>query len=255
MTELKSVCIIGAGNVAHHLGLGLSDAGIEIRGVYSKTFENASKLAQNLRSEAFHSISDLPASDLFLLCVKDDVIASVLKRINEKQALAYTSGSVEISNFEKREQIGVFYPLQTFSKEQSLELFEVPFLIEANSLDFAQALFDLAWKLSRNVQFANSEQRKQIHIAAVFLNNFTNHIIYLAQNHLQKNNLDMELLKPLLKETISKVLKLNPLEAQTGPARRNDQHVIDSHLAQLDGRTKEIYRLLTESIQALYKAN
>jgi predicted short-subunit dehydrogenase-like oxidoreductase (DUF2520 family) len=125
-------------------------------------------------------------------------------------------------------------------------------LIEADSSDFAHELFDLAWVVSRNVHFASSVERKKYHLAAVWANNFTNHLIYSAKNYLDSESLNWQLLMPLLKETVDKLNYLNPYDAQTGPARRNDLQTIDSQVKMQEGMQKELYSLLSKSIQETY---
>ena len=249
---IQSVSIIGAGNVAIQLVHLLADSGVKIISVTSKTNSSAQILADALNCEMIADITKLPLSDLVLVCVGDDAIHDVIEQIPANLSVAYTSGSVEIKSIPQRDNLGVFYPLQTFSKTRKVEIFEVPFLIEANNTHFAQALFDLAWKISRNVQFMNSEQRKKIHVGAVIVNNFTNHLVYLADKYFKENELDWKILQPLLKETLAKIESTSPYDAQTGPARRNDQEIIEKHLQMLDGNTKEIYQIISESILKTY---
>jgi predicted short-subunit dehydrogenase-like oxidoreductase (DUF2520 family) len=255
MKAIQTICIIGAGNVAAHLGKGLHDAGIEIKGIYSKTEEKARALALQVNSEVFRSITELPPSDLYLICVNDDQIEQVVGEIPQEQAFAYTSGTVQLHDFNKHGIKGVFYPLQSFSTNRSIALFNVPFFIEGHDTDFAQALFDLAWKISRTVRFASSEERKKIHVAAVMVNNFTNHLVFLANEFMEKNLLDASVLKPLLTETVEKLLDSNPYEAQTGPARRGDKGTVAAHLSLLEGKTKALYDLLSQSIMEHYPPN
>ena len=164
---IQSVSIIGAGNVASQLAQVLADSGVNILSVTSKSNTSAQALADVLKCEMISDVNHLPPSDLVLVCVGDDAIDDVINQIPSQLSVAYTSGSVEIKSIPQRDNLGVFYPLQTFSKTRKVAIFEVPFLIEANNTHFAQALFDLAWKISRNVQFMNSEQRKKIHVGAV----------------------------------------------------------------------------------------
>ncbi len=253
--SIQSVSIIGAGNVASQLSEELQYNGIKISAVYSRNMESARKLANHLNCEAVSSLNHLPEKDLLLLCISDDAIESVLRQIPELYSVAYTSGSVVLSELPERKDLGVFYPLQTFSKQKKVNLFEVPFLIEATNTEFAQSLFDLAWKLSRKVQFATSEERKHLHLGAVLVNNFTNHMAFLAKDHLEKHQLDWELLKPLLQETFEKLKTAAPFDAQTGPARRNDQHTIDEHISMLNGLPKEIYEVISRSIQQTYNSD
>ena len=169
LQTIQKVSIIGAGNVASQLAQELASNGIQIVSVTSKSNESASILAEVLNCAVIADIAQIPPSDLVLVCVGDDAIQEVIAQIPTQQAVAYTSGSVEIKSIATRQNLGVFYPLQTFSKTRKVEMFEVPFLIEANNTHFAQALFDLAWKISKNVQFMNSEQRKKIHVGAVIV--------------------------------------------------------------------------------------
>ena len=197
--------------------------------------------------------SELPHEQLVIVCVPDDIIASILLKIPSDCPVAYTSGSVNLSKLPHRDDLGVFYPLQTFTKGSPLNIFEVPFFIEANDPDFAAKLFDLAWIVSRNVNYANSEDRKKLHLAAVFINNFTNHLAHISKNYLDKEELDFDHLKPLLKETARKLENQDPISIQTGPARRKDREIINEHIDALeDPIQKEIYRLISKSIHQTY---
>jgi len=255
MEYIKNIVVIGTGNVGHHLVHGLFDTKIKIKGIWSRTSQNAKTIAQSLNCPVISSIESINSSvaDLVLISVVDDAIETILSQLDVDIPVAYTSGSVRLDQLPKRKKIGVFYPLQTFSKKRSIDLSDIPFLIEASDPSFAEELFGLAQKLSSNVSYADSNDRYQLHIAAVMVNNFTNHLFSLAKEHLDKNHIDFELLKPLLKETVYKLDELNPSEAQTGPAKRGDIEVIEKHLSSLAGRTKEIYRLLSDSILEMYK--
>ena len=254
MKGIKSISIIGTGNVAFHLGKELAKNGIKIDFVYGRNESKAIELANLLNSFPSKSINNID-SDLILVCVSDDALNEIISQISVDMRVAYTSGSVEISSISRKENIGVIYPLQTFSKNKDVNLFEVPFLLEADTSEFAQELFDLAWLLSRKVLFVSSSERKNYHLAAVWVNNFTNHLVYQAKNILEKEQLNWELLLPLLSETVEKIKKVDPYEAQTGPARRNDQQTIIAHETMLFGFQKEIYSLLSKSITAIYNKN
>lgn len=253
--SIQTVAIIGAGNVAQHLAKGFMDNGIRISAVFSKSGDSAKALAIETGARLVNKLVDLPPVDLVLVCVSDAAVAEVLAEIPEEFQVAYTSGSVELQTLPHRENLGVFYPLQTFSKVKEVNLFEVPFLIEAVNEECAQALFNLAWKLSRNVRFASSEERKKLHLGAVFVNNFTNHLVFLAKEYLEQQGMDWELLKPLLKETFEKIQINGPYDAQTGPARRNDQVTIHEHLSMLKTNKKEIYDVISRSIGNTYNSN
>jgi len=133
-------------------------------------------------------------------------------------------------------------------------LANVPFLIEANNELFGKQIFNLALKLSDHVLYANSEERKKIHLGAVFVNNFTNHLLYLSKEYVDSKQLNWDILKPLLQETIDKLNSVEPFDAQTGPARRNDTKIIQNQLQELEGRSKEIYELISKSIVETYQS-
>ena len=201
----------------------------------------------------FSNISSIPACDLVLVCVNDNSVIEVVKQIPATLKTAYTSGSIELSTLPDFENIGVFYPLQTFSKSKELNLKEVPFFIEGTNAEFTNELIKLASLISSNVSISNSIERKKMHLAAVFVNNFSNHLTFLAKEYLDENNLNWEYLKPLMIETVNKLSEVSPYEAQTGPSRRNDTKVIESHLTELSGTTKEIYQMLSTSIVNTYQ--
>lgn len=249
---IQSICIIGAGNVAHHLAKSFQDEDIALLGITSKTKIRARDLGTLLQIVVFESIAELPEADLYLICVNDDQISEVVSQIPLSQAIAYTSGSVELTSLPKRENLGVFYPLQTFSVGRAINIRNVPFFIESGTPFFAQDLLDLGWKISSNVQFASSEERKKMHVAAVFVNNFTNHLAYQAQAYLAEQQLDFNQLLPLLEETVEKLKTTTPFDAQTGPARRNDQSTISAHLRLLPEDARAIYAVLTDSILKTY---
>lgn len=245
--------IIGSGNVAFHLAQGLKDAHHEISYIMGRNEIIGRDLAQRVSTDFFLSLPDI-AVDWVLVCVNDDAILEVIKQFPLDQKIAYTSGTVELSKIlsETVHTVGVFYPLQSFSKDRAVNLFEVPFLIEAKADEDAQQLFDLAWTISRKVQYCSSEQRKHYHVAAVMVNNFTNHLFHLGKQHVEANELNFEVLYPLIQETVKKAMDLTPYDAQTGPARRHDVQTINEHLNLLDGDTKNIYRIMTDSILKNY---
>lgn len=249
--EITSVTIIGSGNVAHHLGTALKNKGITISHLWSRTKENAEELAAKLGAKVTN-LNDLPENQLAIVCLSDDAIQPTIDKILKNIPIAYTSGSVNLSQISKRNQLGVFYPLQTISKAVDLDLSEVPFLIEATDANFEGKLVQLAKRISSNVHLINSEQRQKLHHSAVWINNFTNHLIHQAQELTERGNLDFELLQPLLKETIRKVESQSAYDAQTGPARRNDLKTMQKHLNELSGTSKELYALLSKSIQETY---
>lgn len=253
LNKLTTIGIIGSGNVAWHLTRGLNNAsGIKIAWVYSRNETTRNELTQFFNVPATDTLLPVP-TDLVLVCVSDDAIQSILDILPEKTKVAYTSGTVSLEKLNvKQENCGVFYPLQSFTKKEIVSLENVPFLIEATTPEYTHELEQLALKLSNNVRQMNSEQRKQLHIAAVFSNNFVNHLLLLAQEHLNSKSIPAELLQPLITETIRKATDLGPFHAQSGPARRFDEQTIQTHLSELNGLPKEIYSLITESIKKTY---
>lgn len=250
---IQTISIVGAGNVATQLAKHLKSVGIEIVSCSSKNGKNASALANQLNTTVVASLTDLPVVDLVLVCVNDDAISTVLHEIPAHLNVAYTSGSVELTALPQRERLGVFYPLQTFTKGIELDLTHVPFLIESTNPSWGNELHVLAKKISSQVHWATSEDRKRLHVGAVFVNNFTNHLAYLADQFLKANELNFELLVPLLQETSKKLQSISPYDAQTGPARRGDLLILEQHKQVLDGNALEIYELLSKSILETYK--
>ena len=249
--KIESIVFIGAGNVANHLAFELSKH-ISIKGILSKSHLSSKVLADQLQTNFISKIEDIPTCDLVLICTNDSVIDSIEKELPLHLNVAYTSGSVELNRETKRENFGVFYPLQTFSKGRKINLSTIPFLIEATNPAFQESLFDLAEIISNSVSFVSSSERKHLHVSAVFINNFTNHLAEIAQTHTLQQNLKWEYLLPLIQETASKIIEIGPQNAQTGPAKRNDQLIINEHLSMLEGYPKEIYKLLSESILNSY---
>lgn len=252
MKTIASISIIGSGNVAQHLGKALVGH-VKVLSVYSPNFDHCQSLAEDLFAFPAERLEDLLPADLILVCISDDHIASVIEQLSEHPCVAYTSGAIEMDSIPRSKGLGVLYPLQSFNKDRTIELEQVPFFIEADNEVFAQALYDLTKTLSNKVVYANSEDRKHLHLAAVMVNNFNNHLVYLAQEFLKDKKMEWEYLLPLIQETTAKLQNKNPFDAQTGPARRGDQQTIAAHLAMLDGPTKEIYQLLSQNILKTYQ--
>lgn len=251
--ELQKIGIIGSGNVAFHLASAFLENNCTIEWVYSRNEATGSELANKCDTKFIDSLNNISEVDLVLVCIKDDGINVVLNQLPSNINIAYTSGTFGLYDSQASHQnLGVFYPLQTFKKESKVDIFEVPFLIEAKNDYFKQQLFDLAWKLSKNVHFTTSEMRMHLHLAAVMLNNFANHLAVLAKQHLDAHNLNWELLYPLIKETNKKILEGQPEKTQTGPAIRGDYSSIEKHLNALEGDVNSVYKSLTNSILNLY---
>jgi predicted short-subunit dehydrogenase-like oxidoreductase (DUF2520 family) len=253
-----NIVILGSGNIATHLGRAFKMAGQDILQVWSRDITHASTLADTLAAEPIDNMFDLDRSaDLFIIAVKDEAIREIALELKLRdQLLVHTSGSTGLSALEgASSKIGVFYPLQTFSKIKSVEFRQIPIIIEANSPEVLSIIRAIADRLSEKVIELNSEQRKTLHVAAVFACNFTNHLFGLAQELLEEKGLDYELLKPLIEETLSKIEMNDPVSVQTGPAIREDKATIQAHLELLkhNPALSELYTKLSQSIVNLHK--
>jgi predicted short-subunit dehydrogenase-like oxidoreductase (DUF2520 family) len=253
-----NIVILGSGNIATHLGRAFKMAGQTISQVWSRDITKATALADTLAAEAIDSMFDLDRSaDLFIIAVNDEAIRKIALEMKlSDQLLLHTSGSTGLSALEGAStRIGVFYPLQTFSKIKSIDFRQIPIIIEANVSEVLAIIRAIADRLSEKVIELNSEQRKTLHIGAVFACNFTNHLFGLAQELLEEKGLDYELLKPLIEETLNKIEMNSPVSVQTGPAIREDQATIQAHLELLKDNPdlSELYIKLSQSIVNLHK--
>ncbi|HEY3370124.1 MAG TPA: F420-dependent NADP oxidoreductase [Prolixibacteraceae bacterium] len=256
---IETVVIIGAGNLATQLALALTRKGIKIKQVYSRTLEPAEELARKVNADFTNDLSSLITdADLYFLSVKDSAIEEVISNLplDQNRLLVHTAGSIPMQVLKNStNQYGVFYPLQTFSKHRDIDFSDIPICIEANNAAVMEKLQELAELLSCSVQSINSEERKTLHLAAVFVNNFVNHLYLIGSQIIQDQNLDFNLLKPLIRETAAKIESLPPLQAQTGPALRNDQAVIGAQLKMLQNHPEfqKIYSFVTESIFTIHQ--
>ncbi len=249
--EIKSINIIGAGNVAFYLVHKLSPQ-ICVRTVYSRDVSHALILAQKASAQAVDRISELSLEvDLNIICVKDDAIKAIVEQLPKSITTIHTSGAIDISMLSKFEKSGIIYPLQSISKERIASLGAVPFLIEASSASFEKELLEFVQKyFSTNSIMADSRTRLRIHLAAVFANNFTNYLLIQSKDILDKAGVDFKILEPLMIETIHKAFTGTPLNSQTGPAIRHDHETVKSHLALIeDEKVKALYAMITELIQ------
>lgn len=253
--EDTPIVFVGAGNLATNLAKALYSKGFRIVQVYSRTEESASMLAQKVEAEYTTDLQEISKdAKLYIVSLKDAAFVELLPQITEgkqNSLWVHTAGSIPMSIWEGyAERYGVFYPMQTFSKQHEVNFREVPFFIEANRLEDVESLKAIATTLSENVYEATSEQRKSLHLAAVFICNFTNHMYALAADLLKKYDLPFDVMLPLIDETARKVHKLAPHDAQTGPAVRYDENVMNHHLSMLvdSPALQEIYKLMSKSI-------
>jgi predicted short-subunit dehydrogenase-like oxidoreductase (DUF2520 family) len=253
------ITIIGSGNVATHLGAALKNAGHRIVQVYSPNLQNAAMLAYHIGAEATDQLSVLSSeTDLFIISVKDDAIIDVAKQVAPLgKLLVHTSGATSLSALELfTDNAGVFYPLQTFSKTRELDFWQVPLCIEGASDDIIQTLWQLAHTISNSVHRVSSDQRKTLHLAAVFACNFPNYLYQAAYDLLRNNGLSFDVIRPLILETAQKVLQAIPASVQTGPAVRNDARTMQAHLDMLENndQLKQLYQLLSQAIIKMDKS-
>lgn len=251
------IVLIGSGNVATILGLKLNEY-FEIIQIYSRNLNNAKTLADKFNCSYTNSIVNInQKADLYLFSISDDVINEILEKFCFKMNFAvHTSGSLKKEVFKKYSaNFGVLYPLQTFEKDKSIRFKDVPFLIEANNKESIYKLNKIAEKLSKKIYISDYIKRLKIHISAIFMCNFTNHMASLGNEFAKKNDIDTDIFKGLIIETFDKLINTNPVNAQTGPAKRKDLNIIKKHLSVLkdDKELQKMYKFVSESIMNLYK--
>lgn len=247
------IVFIGSGNVATHLSVALKKSGNEIIQVYSKTLKNAKLLASQVEAEPIDNLKSIKSkADLYVFSVKDDMLSEIVKLMPATDGIwAHTSGSLPMNLFSlgRSSDYGVIYPLQTFSKSRLVDFQGIPVFIEGDSNHSQHILYGVAKSISGNVRLLDSDNRRYLHLAAVFANNFSNHMFTLASEILNSKGISFDVLKPLIMETAAKVMEMEPKKAQTGPAIRYDEKVIQKHMDLIqDGDTKEIYELISKSI-------
>ncbi|PID94087.1 MAG: oxidoreductase [Bacteroidetes bacterium] len=252
-----NIALVGAGNVATHLGRAWHTAGVNVAQVYSRNYAHAKALAKALDAEALSSLEALDVSvDAVVFCLKDDAYEQVLAGISlSGTLLLHTSGSLERGVLARAsERVGVLYPLQTFSKHKDLDLSSVPLLLETAKEADKPVVSALAAKISSHVLFVSPEQRATLHLSAVFCCNFVNYLYVVAEELLIPKGLEMDLIRPLIMETARKVMTGSPAAVQTGPARRNDRTVIEKHrLSLADSPSYQVlYDVLTAHILRKY---
>ncbi|MBP6272946.1 MAG: DUF2520 domain-containing protein [Fluviicola sp.] len=247
---MTKVSIIGSGNVAQHLIQAFqSNPAIELVQVFARNPKNVTHLLDSDRITSDYS--QLQQADLYIIAVSDDAIAEVSAALPFKNRLvAHTSGTVSIDSLDPKNRRAVFYPLQSFSKDKAVNFKTIPLCIEAENKKDVPTLNLIANAISDAVYYINSEQRKALHVAAVFVNNFVNHLYLIGNGICDANAIPFAILKPLIQETANKIATLSPKAAQTGPAKRNDISTIAAHQQFLtDENQAAIYNLLTQSIQ------
>ena len=245
------VSILGYGNLGRHLVSALKGIDrVSLIQVYSRNQPPVPPDGINLVGD----LSELSPCDLLIAAVSDDALSALSEQLPKDVALVHTSGTVDIDALGGQEKRGVFYPLQTFSKDRAVSFKNIPICLESNHPELSTVLENLGHLLSNQVVWLNSTQRRQLHFGAVLVNNFGNHLYSLTEDYLNQHELPFELLHPLIEETAKKAIAMSPQKAQTGPAKRGDRDTINRHLSEItDEELQEIYKLLTASISRKYK--
>jgi len=245
------VILLGSGNVATHLFQAFSKATeVEVVQVFSRTISK--DFPESIQTSDFTQILE---ADIYIICVSDNAIASVSNQLQfENRLVVHTSGSTDFDVLDAKNKRGVFYPLQTFSKNKAVAFKEIPICLETENSSDYEILERLAHSISNSVYRIDGKQRKALHVSAVFVCNFTNHLYQIGNEICIENNIPFQILQPLIEETAQKIKTLSPEEAQTGPALRNDTKTIEKHIDFLTNENqKEIYKILTKSIQNVEK--
>lgn len=245
---MLKIVIFGTGNLAKHLYTAFLKAdGVDVVQVVGRNVKELQQFSEySTISNDFNAIID---ADVYLIAVKDDAISEVSQYLMDTNGIvAHTSGAIGL-NAIKATNKGVFYPLQTFTKDKAVDFSTVPFCVEANDEKSLKTLKTLATSISKNVYQIDSEQRKKLHLAAVFVNNFTNYLYSVGEELCLEEGLSFDLLKPLIMETASKIQTMSPQDAQTGPARRNDIKSMKGHQELLNKKEHiTLYKLLSQAI-------
>ena len=255
------IVLIGAGNLATHLGKALHAAGHDVVQVFSRTMQSAETLASLLDAEPLTDMAQVrDDADVYIFSVKDSALEQLISQLcgGEKKVFLHTAGSMPMSVFRgKALHYGVLYPMQTFSKQREVDFSIIPCFIEANDEFALKQIEGLAGQISHRVFQLSSEDRKYLHLSAVFACNFANHCYAASQELLQQHGIPFDVMLPLIDETAAKVHGMTPKEAQTGPAVRYDENVIDKQIQLLENQPyfQKIYDCMSKSIHELESEN
>lgn len=255
------IVLIGAGNLATHLGKALHAAGHDMVQVFSRTMQSAETLASLLDAEPLTDMAQVrDDADVYIFSVKDSALEQLVSQLcgGEKKVFLHTAGSMPMSVFRgKTLHYGVLYPMQTFSKQREVDFSIIPCFIEANDEFALKQIEGLAGQISHRVYQLSSEDRKYLHLSAVFACNFANHCYAASQELLQQHGIPFDVMLPLIDETAAKVHGMTPKEAQTGPAVRYDENVIGKQIRLLENQPyfQKIYDCMSKSIHELESEN
>lgn len=254
---MRSVVILGAGNVAFHLTRALIQNTVNVRQIFNRTLDAAAWVGESNKVNYTDKISELEKADLYIIATSDSAVEELSHYIPYDDTLVvHTSGSLGTKVLKGDYRKGVFYPFQTFTKKKEMMRYDdIPIFVEADEKKDEEALYNLARKVSNEVHKVDHDTRMKVHMSGVWVSNFANHLYYIGNQICKDAGIPFDVLRPLIEETALKVRDMEPYDAQTGPARRNDDIVINRHLEILenDSRLQQIYRLLTESIKRSYQ--
>ena len=248
---MTTITLIGTGRLSFNLMNEILEIeSLQLNQIYGRSMFRPKHISDDI--DYIKDFDNLKHSDFYFICVSDDQILNVSKRLNvNDRVVVHLSGSTEMSILLHHQNFGVFYPLQTFSYESELSFKEIPILIEANNKKTLAKINTLAKLFSRKVRKMNSKKRLICHLSATIANNFSNHMIVTAEKILENNKIDKKLIRPLVFETIKKLQKMNAVDAQTGPAVRNDLLTIKKHMKQLnESEFLNLYKEITKSIMS-----
>ena len=243
------IVLLGAGNVGTHLHKVLQNKeDLQLIQWYNRSLSSEK---EPTTCPVTQDLNNIVEADLYLLSVSDSAIPTLSKALKNKNGLiVHTAGSVSMDVLNTHKNHGVFYPLQTFSKNKEVDFSQIPLCLEANKKENLDLLKRVAFAIGGPIHLIDSVQRKALHVAAVFVNNFTNHLYTIGENLCKEHNLPFSVLQPLIAETADKIKYLPPSLAQTGPAARGDQKVLADHLQHLTKKShQELYQLISSSIQ------
>jgi predicted short-subunit dehydrogenase-like oxidoreductase (DUF2520 family) len=253
-TDSYNIVMIGAGNVATHISRHLHSAGHTIDCIFSRNRESAESLAAEVGSRATSNPEELARkANFYIICVPDQAVAEVAARFQGWEGIwLHTAASVSLDVFQGiTEEFGVLYPLQTLSRDRKIRKGQIPFLVEASSAAVLEKTMNLALSISGRVEKADFQSRLKLHLAAVFANNFSNHMVNIAQQILEAAKFNPTMLGPLLEETFQKLKDLDAQDAQTGPAVRGDLETMNKHRELLKDHPEweKLYTFISREIE------
>lgn len=245
------VVVLGSGNMAQQLlAVFQKHPQIELVQWYCRSSKTLSFARQEIPT--IHDLTQLEVADLYLLALADNALAEVSKHFQKREVVVHMAGGIPLDTLQNKGSKGVWYPIQSFTQNRVINFKGLPFSIEGSDTHTLEILSTLTHWVGGQATIHHSEQRLALHLAAVVCNNFTNHLYTLTATLCKQHQIDFDLLYPLIEETNTRLNNGNPEQWQTGPARRGDSQTLENHLALLKSPLKEIYQLLTKTIQEHY---